>query len=77
MVLKKEIPPALDAPLGYVKTVITPWGTLEECRIVETIGLDGSVEYYASVNKPKTNFNVRWSVFRIERGKMVDITRKK
>lgn len=76
MLNKKEIPKPLDAPLGYTRTVITPWGELEECRIVEMVGLDSSTEYYASVNKPKTNFNVRWSVFKTSRENMVDNRQK-
>lgn len=76
MIMKKEIPPALDAPLGYLRTVYTPWGEFEDCRIVEMIGLDNSIEYYASVNKPKSNFNVRWSVFRTYKENMVDNRRK-
>lgn len=62
----------LDAPLGYLRYVRTPWDAVEECRVVEMIGLDGSTEYYASVNKPKYNYNVRWSVFKTTRKNMVD-----
>ena len=76
MPIKKEIPPAQEAPLGYFRTVRTPWGELEECRIVEMIGLDNETEYYASVNRPKTNFNVRWSVFKTEKKNIVDNRRK-
>jgi hypothetical protein len=64
MIRTKEIKKPLEPPVGYLKDVITPWGSIERCRIVEMIALDNSKELYAYVQEPKTNHMVRWSTFK-------------
>ena len=56
----------LDAPLGYMKRIVTPWGETEMCMITAMPALDGTIDFYATVSKPKTNPGVRFSVFRVD-----------
>lgn len=56
----------LDAPVGYFKNVMTPWGVVERCNVVAMPSLSGEKVEYASVYKPVTNPGVRWSVFEIK-----------
>lgn len=56
----------LDAPLGYMKRIVTPWGETEMCMITAMPALNGTLDFYATVNKPKTNLGVRFSVFRVD-----------
>jgi hypothetical protein len=46
--------------------VKAPWGTMEKAQVFDVIDTrDGKVQY-ASVHKPIGNFNVRYSVFRVQ-----------
>ena len=56
----------IDAPAGYFKNVMTPWGRVERCNVVKMPSLLGGFVEYASVYKPASNPGVRWSVFEIE-----------
>lgn len=56
----------LDPPLGKTTMVKAPWGTMEKAQVFDVIDTrDGKVQY-ASVHKPIGNFNVRYSVFRVQ-----------
>lgn len=55
----------LEPSYGYYEEVKTPWGAVERCYVVTVPGLSGQKQKYASVFKPVTNPNVRWSVFEV------------
>lgn len=55
-----------DAPAGYFKNAMTPWGCVERCNVVKMPSLLGGFVEYASVYKPASNPGVRWSVFEIK-----------
>jgi len=55
-----------NAPIGYFRNVMTPWGCVERCSVVKMPSLLGGFVEYASVYKPASNPGVRWSVFEIK-----------
>lgn len=50
---------------GYHKTIMTPWGTNENCIIVTVTSLLGEKDKYAQVYRPKSNPGVAFSTFRL------------
>lgn len=57
---------ALEAPIGTAHIMKTPWGEIEAVRVVEMKHIDGSIERYAGVNKPKSRPWIRYSSFKIK-----------
>lgn len=62
---QRVIEPLNDAPLGVERDVMAPWGTMERARIISSREVDGSRSKYAFVYRPKGNYCVRASVFRL------------
>lgn len=55
----------LDAPHGYKKRIMTPWGAEEMCMIYVVKDISGMVERYATIARPKSDPLVAFKCFRL------------
>jgi hypothetical protein len=58
--------PGLDAPYGYKRNIMTPWGFKEDCIITPMPNMNGSLDFYATCDRPKHNIGVRNSTFLVD-----------
>lgn len=55
----------LDAPYGYKKRLMTPWGAEETCMVYVVKDISGMVERYATVARPASDPLVTFKCFRL------------
>lgn len=67
MQTKKVLKEPLLPPRGITLQVMAPWGTKETAFVFDVVDIIDGPCQYAMVAKPKGNFNVRCSVFKVKK----------